>query len=373
MSIRIEEVKTKKQKRLFIDMPYVVGVGDNPNFVPPLFGDEMKILNGKTDYAKDSDSVFYIAYKGNKPVGRISGIVQSAYNKAHNEKTARFTRFDCIDDLEVAKALFEAAESWARAQGMNIIVGPLDYSDMEREGLLIEGFDQMSTFEEQYHPEYYKKLVEACGYEKDVDYLEFRLYPPKERSDRIQRIANVALRMNKLHEAPLLPIKQYAKKYYKGFFGLMNVCYAHLYGTVEFDEESALATLNQFSSILDSRFVPIILDQNDNVVAAAIAFPGLNEAIKPSKGRLTLPALLRIRKAVKNPKTADLGLIAVHPDYQKKGVNAVFLAKMMGFFDIGVKWLETNLNLETNEDVMSQWKAFDAVNHKRRRVYKKVL
>ena len=373
MSIVVKEVKTAKEKRLFLDMPYRIGVGQHPCFVPPLYADEKRIINGKTDYAKDSDSVFFIAMKDGKPAGRISGIVQRSYNKAHNEKTARFTRFDCIDDLEVAKALFAAAEAWAKKQGMDKIVGPLDYSDMEREGLLIEGFDQMSTFEEQYHPEYYKGLVERCGYEKEVDYLEFKLYPPKEKNTRLPRLAKIALRMNKLHEAPLLPIKQYIEKYYRGFFRLMNICYADLYGTVEFDEESAKATIEQFSSILDSRYVPMILDEKENVVAAGIIFPGLNEAVRPSKGRLTLPTLLRIKKAVKHPKTIDLGLIAVHPDYQMKGVNAVFLDKMMGIFDLGVEWLETNLNLETNEAVIAQWKSFDAVNHKRRRVYRKSI
>lgn len=373
MSIRVIEPKSVKQRRQFIDMPYLIGVGKNPNFVPPLYGDEKKILLGKSNYAKDSDSVFYLALRDGKPVGRISGIIQKSYNAAHHEKTARFTRFDCVDDLEVAKALFGVAETWAKGKGMTKIVGPLDYSDMEREGLLIEGFDQMSTFEEQYHPAYYQKLIEALGYEKEVDYLEFKLYKPQEKNTRLDRIANVALRMNKLHEAPLLPFKEYARKYYKGFFQLMNVCYAKLYGTVEFEEEAALATLEQFSSVLESRYVPILLDKDENVVAAAIAFPGLNEALRPSRGRLTLPALLRIRKAVKHPKTVDLGLIAVHPDYQMKGVNAVFLAKMMAFFDLGVERLETNLNLETNTAVIAQWKEFSAINHKRRRVFQKAL
>ena len=371
--IRIVEVSTAKQKRQFLNLAYIIGVGQHPCFVPPLYGDEKKIINGKTDYAADSDSVFYLAYEDKKPIGRISGIVQKKYNAAHNESTVRFTRFDCINDVDVAKALLGAVEDWGRSKGMNKIVGPLDYSDLEREGLLIEGFDEMSTFEQQYHPYYYKDLIEACGYEKEVDYLEFKILPPKEKDTRLARLANVALRMNKLHEAPLLPIKQYIEKYYKGFFSLINLCYGHLYGTVEFNEESAKATIQQFSSILDSRFVPIILDKDENVVACGIVFPGLNEALKPSRGRMTIPALIRIAKAVKKPKTVDLGLIAVHPDYQGKGVNAVFLAKMMELLDMGVEHLETNLNLETNEAVITQWKNFNAINHKRRRVYQKAL
>ena len=371
--IQILEPKTAKQKRIFLTLPYRIGVGNHPCFVPPLYADEKRIINGKSDYAKDSDSVFFLAYKDGRPVGRISGIIQKSYNKTHNEKTARFTRFDCVNDPEVSKALFDAVTQWAKGKGMNKLVGPLDYSDMEREGLLIEGFDEMSTFEEQYHPSYYKDLVEAYGFGKEVDYLEFKLFPPEEKNNRLERIANVALRMNHLHEAPLLPLKQYIEKYYKGFFSLMNTCYADLYGTVEFDDESMKATIQQFSSILDARYVPIILDEQDNVVAAGIIFPGLNEAIKPSKGHLTLPALLRIKKAVKKPKTIDLGLIAVHPDYQMKGVNAVFLAKMMTLFDMGVKWLETNLNLETNEAVIAQWKSFNALQHKKRRIYGKEI
>lgn len=369
--IHIVKADGKKLKTLFIDYPFYSGISKAPNYVPPLYGDEKKIIFGKSDYAKDSDSIFFLAFKDGvkKPVGRISGIIQKSYNAAHNEKRVRFTRFDSINDQEVADALLNAVEAWGKENGMDTICGPLDYSDMEREGLLVEGFDQMMTFEEQYHPEYYKALIEKHGYEKEVDYFEFKLLPPKEKDTRLDRIAKIALRMNHLHEAPLEPTKKYIEKYYKGFFRLMNLCYGHLYGTVDFDEESAKATISQFSSILDSRFVPMILNEQGEVVAAGLIFPGLNEALKPSNGKLTLPALLRIRKAVKHPKTIDLGLIAVHPDYQQTGVNAVFLAKMMQLFDMGVESLETNLNLETNTAVISQWKKFNAIQHKKRRIY----
>lgn len=177
--ITILEVRTKKQQNEFLRFPLDLYKG-NPNFVPPLWGDEKKIFRTDYVYYDTCEAVYYNAYRDGKMVGRISGILQKSSNELRNEKRVRFTRFDAIDDQAVADALFAAVEGWARSKGMDTVCGPLGFSDLEREGLLVEGFDQLSTFEEQYNAEYYGRLIENCGYGKEVDWLESRIYAPDE-------------------------------------------------------------------------------------------------------------------------------------------------------------------------------------------------
>ncbi|MDO4852615.1 MAG: N-acetyltransferase, partial [Clostridia bacterium] len=176
--VTIREVRTRKEQREFLNFPLDL-YRENPNFVPPLYGDEKKIFCKNYVYYDTCEAVYYNAYRDGKIVGRISGILQKAANEKNHEKRVRFTRFDAIDDQEVASALFGAVEAWAKQKGMDTICGPLGFSDLEREGLLIEGFDQLSTFEEQYNAPYYQKLIEALGYRKEVDWTESKIYPPE--------------------------------------------------------------------------------------------------------------------------------------------------------------------------------------------------
>ena len=172
--IEVREVKTKKEQKEFLNFPLDL-YDNNPYFVPPLYGDEKKIFKKNYMYLDQAEAIYFNAYKDNKIVGRISGIIQNAANEKNNEKRVRFTRFDSIDDQEVANALFSKVEAWAKEKGMDTVVGPLGFSDLEREGLLVEGFDQLSTFEEQYNYDYYPKLVENYGFVKEVDWLESKL------------------------------------------------------------------------------------------------------------------------------------------------------------------------------------------------------
>lgn len=372
--ISIVEVKTPRQRKAFIDFPLRL-YKDCSLYNPPLYMSERNTLKGKVSYFKTSDSVFYLAYKNGKLAGRISGIIVHPYNEKNNVKQARFTRFDCIDDQEVSAALFKEVESWARGKGMEFINGPLDYSDVEREGLLIEGFDQEMTFEEQYHFPYYQKLIENNGYFKDVDWIEFKIFGSKTGEERLQKLSDLVMRMNHLHLAPKEKSKKaYINKYKKQFFHLLDVCYGPLYGTVPFTQEQIDELANLFAMILDIKYMPFVLNEKDEVVAVGLSFPGIANALKRSKGKLTLPALLRLRKEVKHPKTIDLGIIAVLPEYQNKGVPAVFMAILDRALHMpGVDHLETNLNLEYNHAIISQWKRFEHVQNKRRRCYKKIL
>lgn len=372
---QIIEVTTASHRRAFVNFPLKL-YKKCPYFVPPLYGDEMKIFTDKNAYADTCESVFYLAMREGKVVGRIQGILQKQSNELHQEKRLRFTRFDAVNDQDVAKALFDALEAWGIAHGLDTVCGPLGYSDLEREGLLIQGFDKLSTFEEQYSYDYYPALIEGCGYAKEIDWLEFRLRAPKEKNEMLARVSERALELSRLHvvDASKYSKKAYIDKYKDGFFECLDRCYSHLYGTVPFTESMKDQLVEQFMLIINKKYLIIICDENDRVVSFALCFPGFGEALQKSGGHLTPAAVVRLLKAVNHPRVVDLGLVAVLPEYQSAGINAVMLQKMTEQLESGdIDYFETNLNLETNVQVMAQWKYFDAEQHKRRRSYIKRL
>lgn len=367
--VEIREVKSNADIKKFIEFPLEL-YKDCPYFSPPLYGDEKKLLKtgGKE---KTSSSVFYLAFKDGKVVGRIHGILQRQYNEKMSVKQIRFTRFDCIDDVQVAKALFNAVENWGKANGMNAICGPLGFSDLDREGLLIEGFEEYSTFEEQYNYEYYGKLIESCGFRKDADWVEYELKKPEKRNEKLSKIVKRSLEINKIHVADSnMSKRKYIKKYRDGFFETLDACYSHLYGTVKIPKKEQDELINQFMMIVNKKYLMFLCDENDKVIGFGLCFPAIGQAVRKSGGRLTPAALVRILKAVRRPKTLDLGLIGIRPEYQKLGANAIFIEGMIDMLGDGVvEKFETNLNLETNTAVQAQWKHFTARQHKRRRSY----
>ena len=371
--VNVRQVKSRRDVKKFIEFPLSL-YKNCSYFVPPLYSDEKKLLgeNGKPDI---SESVFFLAERDGKVVGRIQGILQKQYNELHNERRIRFTRFDSIDDTEVSRALFSALEEWGRGLGMTHACGPLGYSDLDREGLLIEGFEENSTFEEQYNYEYYGRLLEDAGYSKEVDWLEFELTAPEKKNPMLDRVAKRTLEMNKLHIAvPGKSKKAYIDKYKDSFFDCLDECYRKLYGTVPISKAQREEIAAQFMLIVDVNLVIFICDENEKVVAFGVCFPGMGDALKKSGGRLTPAALVRLMKLLKNPKVMDLGLVGVSEKYQNTGVNAVLISKLVDMLCSGqVKSCETNLNLETNVAVMSQWKYFNSRQHKRRRSYLKEL
>ncbi|MBR2721604.1 MAG: hypothetical protein IKB75_02375 [Clostridia bacterium] len=372
--VSIVEVKTKRDIKEFIEFPLRLYRGVY-GFVPPLYGDEKKMIlaGGKPDIA---DTAFYLAKRDGKTVGRIQAIVQHQFNEIHNTKRVRFTRFDSIDDEEVSGALFSAVEDFGRSRGMRELCGPLGYSDLDREGLLVEGFEENSTFEEQYNYPYYGRLCEAAGLEKEIDWLEFELRAPEKKNEMLGRVAERVLQMQKLHVASSdgMSKRAYIDKYKASFFECLDECYSKLYGTVPITEEMQDELVEQFLLIINKKYAYFICDEQDRVVAFGLCFPGIGDALKKSGGRLTLPTLLRVLRTVKNPTTIDLGLVAVRPEYQNTGVNAVILNGMYTMLTENPDLkCETNLNLETNTQVLSQWKYFSARQHKRRRSYLKQI
>ena len=373
--IKIVEVKTKKQIKEFVELPLRM-YKDNPYYVPNMYGDEVALFSKKSIHNLTCDQIFFIAYRDNKVVGRIQGIVQNQYNEINNTKKARFSRFHCEDNIETATKLFEAVESWAKEKGLEEIIGPMGYNDLEREGLLIEGFDYLNTYEEEYNFPYYQKLIEANGFTKDVDWLEHRLYPEYNDYDKLKRISDRTMRKMNLHIGGL-GIKnknKFIDKYAEGIFECIDICYNPLYGTVPLTEEAKKNTIANFKLVLNTKYIMVICDENDKVIAFGLLLPAIGQALQKSGGRLTIPTIIKLLNSINNPKQLDMALIAVLPKYQGLGIDAVMMHMLQDtLLENNIEYLETNLNLETNVKVLGNWKFFKHIQHKRRRSFIKKL
>lgn len=371
--IEIREVKTKKDIREFLNFPLKL-YKDNPYFVPPLYGDELQMFKKDYHYYTTCETVFLLASKDGKTVGRIQGILQKASNEKRDEKRVRFTRFDSIDDQEVANALFAALEKWTLEKGMDTVVGPLGFSDLEREGLLIDGFDQLSTFEEQYNYPYYPTLISNLGYEKEVDWTESKIYAPPEGDDSLDKMADYVMKRYKLHVGEAPSINKWLKKYQDQFFDILDRSYSNIYGTVPFTEGMKRGLISNFKLIIDLKHVAVVVDENDKVVCFGLCFPSIAKPVQKCKGHLTPLGIIRLLWAIKHPRVIDLALVGVDPQMANMGISAVIAAGLKKILrDPKIEYAETNLNLEDNHQIQNLWKRFGEVKHKRRRSYVKKL
>jgi GNAT superfamily N-acetyltransferase len=368
--VEIKEVKTKRDISKFVNFPHKLYKGV-PYFVPFLNIDEKnKFDPDKNESYDDCTVVSYLALRDGEVVGRICGIIQKLYNQKTNQKRVRFSRFDCINDEEVSNALFSAVEKWAKEQGMEIIHGPMGYNDLDREGLLVDGFDQMSTFEEQYNFSYYPKLIEKYGFKKEVDWVEYRIFAPTEANEKVDRIAGIVAKRFKLKLILPKSIKWFIKNYKEQFFEVLDAAYSPLYGVVPFSEKMKDSLIEQFGIILNKDFLVGVVNEENKLVGFGLVFPSLSEAVNKSKGKIFPFGIFRMLKQIKKPKSIDMGLIAIRPEYQNKGVNAMVLSHLIhGMMRKGIQYAETNLMLEDNTRIQGQWSVFDFVQHKRRRSY----
>lgn len=371
--IEIKEVTTKNQQKEFLNFPLKL-YKDNPCFVPPLYSDERKIFRKDYVYYETSEAVYYNAYRNGVMVGRISGILQKAHNEKTGQKRIRFTRFDSINDQEVASALFGAVEDWGRSKGMDTICGPLGFSDLEREGLLIEGFEYLATFEEQYNADYYQTLISNLGYEKEVDWTESQLRVPASYDGELAKMSEIIMKRSKLHYAEAKNTNEFVRRHQDKFFSILDESYSNIYGTVPFTDGMKKMLIDNFKLIINIKYVGIVLNEKEEPVAFGLAFPSLARAVQKSGGRLTPACLFRILRDVRHPKIIDLGLVGVSPKYANSGASAIVCSDLIKLLQQkGVEFCETNLNLEENYAIQNQWKRFDETKHKRRRSYIKAL
>ena len=369
--IQVVEVKTKKQKKQFVDFPIKL-YDKNDYYVPCLRGDELNLFSPKKNVSYDEcEIIFYLAYKDDEVVGRICGIVQKVYNKKTNCKNVRFTRFDCIEDFEVAKALILKVEEWAKSKGMDAVHGPLGFNDLDREGLLIEGFDRLATFEENYNAPYYKDFLEKLGYEKDSDYLAFRIKLPEETDPRIKKISQMVMEKYDLKIATAKNKKEYLARYKDQIFDVLDEAYGDLYGVIPYNDKLRKQIISQFNLVINLKYLISIVDSNDRVIAFGFSLPSLARAVQKSKGKLFPLGVFRILNARDHSTLADFGLIGVRKEYQGKGVTALILQYIIeGAKQVGVTEVETNHSLEDNYKILQTWKNFkDIEQHKRFRCF----
>jgi hypothetical protein len=373
MAFLVKEVQTPRDLRQFVSFPYSL-YRKNAFWVPPLRSDEfLSLKKDKNPAFEFCDAQYWLAMKNGTVVGRIAGIVNKKYNNKYGVKTARFGWFDFIDDPEVSSALLNTVESWARSQGMKCINGPLGFTDMDGEGTLIEGFEEVSTLGAIYNYPYYAKHIENAAYVKDVDWVEYQATIHPGIPEKVQRLADIALQRNRLKILKVIKAKELLP-YAREIFHVLNDAYQDLYGFVELTERQIDMYVTQYFGFIRPEYVPVVLDDAGRIAAFGIAMPSLSRALQKSGGRLFPFGFLRLLWAMKHTRQVDLYLTAVRPDMQNKGVNAILIHEMNKvFLKNNIEKVETNRELEENIKVRSQWKFYDTRQHKRRRCFKKEL
>jgi GNAT superfamily N-acetyltransferase len=375
MSITIKEVTDKATLKKFVAFNVQLYKG-NPYHVPALISDEMMTLDRKKNPAFEfCESIYYLAYQDNRIVGRIAGIINHRANETWNQKYARFGFVDFIDDKEVSKALFDAAEKWALEKGMNGIQGPLGFTDLDHEGMLVWGFDRVGTMATTYSFPYYQEHLAELGYGKDQDWQEFEIMIPENAPEKHRRISEIVLKKYGL------TIKKFKKKkeiwpYAEKIFLLLNEAYKPLYGYSELSPKQIEYYIKMYIPMLRLELITVIVrEADDAVVGLAITLPSFSKALQKSGGKLLPFGWFHLLKALYGKsKLLDLYIMGVHPDYQSKGVNALIFYDLIPIFhQMGFVSAESNPELELNTKMQSQWEYFETKHIKTRRAFIKHL
>jgi GNAT superfamily N-acetyltransferase len=369
MDVKIKEVLDRKELKAFINFPFSL-YKHNSYWVPTLISDELNTLRHDKNPAFElCEARYWLAFENNQIVGRVAAILDRPHNKRWGESHMRFGWLDFIDKPEVSEALLESVENWARECGLTAVHGPLGFTDLDRGGMLVDGFDCLSTLATIYNYPYYPIHMERLGYVKDIDWVEYEISMSADPNEKIIRMADIVVRRNKL-KLFVAKNKKVLLGYAKELFDLLCYEYRNLYGFVPLSEKQVDAYIKQYFGFIRPEFVPLVLDENGKMVAFGIALPSLSLALQKAKGKLFPLGFIHLLKALNKNERADLYLVAVKSEYQGKGVNAILMNHMSSVFQkLGIKKIETNPELETNRLVQGQWKYFDARQHKRRRVF----
>ena len=380
-TITIKKVETRKDLKRFIEFHYEL-YKSNEYDAPVLYSDDLATLSKDKNAAFEfCESEYYLAYKDGKIVGRVAAIINHKANAKWNRRVVRFGWIDFIDDIEVSGALLKAVEDYGRRRGMNEIVGPLGFTDMDPEGMLIWGFDQLGTLATIYNYPYYPEHIERLGgYEKDNDYVEYKLFVPKEVPARYAKIASMIERRYNLHVKKLTRNEVFKGGYGQKVFKVLNECFKDLYSFSELSERQIDQYVKMYMPMADLDLFTVIEDwgcEPHKVVGVGLTLPSLTRALqKCRKGRLWPFGWWHLLRAIKWHKTniVDLYLVGVLPEYRNKGANALLFSDLIPrYVKCGFDWGETNVEMETNANVQSQWGELETELHKRRRCYKKPL
>lgn len=379
MAVEIKRVETKGDLKRFIDFHYDLYKG-NPYDAPTLFLDDMNTLRRDRNVAFDfCEAEYFLAYKDGRLAGRIAGIINKRANEKFNHKDVRFGWIDFIDDIEVSSALFNAVMEWGRSKGMTDIVGPLGFTDLDPEGMLIMGFDKLGTMETIYNYPYYPEHMEKLGgWRKDNDYVEYFLPMPDKVPDKFAKLASLIEKRYNLHVRKVT-MEDVRHGYAHEVFHLINETYKDLYGFVELTDRQIDQYVKSYMPMLDLSLVTVIEDGNKGnaIAGVGLTMPSMARAMqKCRRGRLLPFGWWHVLRALKWHKTdgVDLLLIGFKPEYRTKGANALLFADLIPrYIEYGFKWGETNVEMENNNGVQGQWSSLEHVNHKRRRCYRKAI
>ena len=374
--IRIKTVKTKHEINDFVNLTDRI-YADCPQYVPDLKSDIKEIFNPDNVILEHSDIKAFLAYNDEgKAVGRILGIINHNANKKWNTRNVRFGYIEFMDDINISKALLEAVEKWGKENGMEYIQGPMGFFDFDKEGMLIEDFDQIGSMVTIYNPPYYPKHMETLGYKKEVDWVQVCLEVPKEIPAKYSRVAKLSQEMFGLHVKKLNNTDIYKRGYGRKIFNLINTAYSPLFGYTELSEKQIDLYIDKYLPLIDKKMVPVIENEDGELIGVTITMGSLSHAMQKAKGSLFPFGWYHILRSLKwkREEKAELLLIAIRPDYQGLGVNALFFNDLIPIYNkYKFKYAETGPQLEDNIKELSQWKALNPTYTKRRRCYKKKI
>ncbi|MGE4453831.1 MAG: hypothetical protein AB7D92_04795 [Sphaerochaeta sp.] len=367
--ITIHPVSSRHDWNEFFSFPNKL-YQDNPYYVPTLILDEKWNFNPKKNPAfAYVECVAFLARKEGKVVGRIAALINHKLNKAKEQLYMRFTRYDVIDDISVSRLLFEHIFAWGKERGMDTIIGPIGFSDLDKQGLLVDGFDQLGMFITLYNHPYYRKHLEQLGFVKDVDWVEYKVFVPEMVDPRIERISELAQKRNG-YRLLSFSSKKKVLPYAHQMFHMYNDSFADLYGFCPLTDGQIDLAIKQFLSLVSLEYIYMVVDATDAVIGFGIMVPSLSRAMQKSRGHLFPLGFLRVLYALKKHDVLDMYLIAVKPEYLGRGVNAIILHEgIKRAIANGVRYAETGPELEYNDKVQTQWKSFKTEMHKRRRCF----
>jgi hypothetical protein len=370
MSIEIRPVESAKELKAFVRFPYSI-YKDDPCWVPPLDMDDLNTLRKDKNPAFEyCEAEYWMAYKDGKAVGRVAGIINRRVIEKWGKKYARFSWIDFIEDFEVASALIKTVGDWAASKGMVGLQGPLGFTDLDKEGMLIEGFDQMGTYATGFNKPYYAPYMERLGFTKDIDWIEFRVKTPEAIPEKVKRVGELICKRSGVRVYEWKSKKEMVRQFGDQIFELIDEAYEPLYGTCPLTEKQVKFYIDTYLGFADGRFVKLLVDQGDKLIGFGITMPSLSEAARKAQGRLFPLGWYYFLKALKKPEVIDMYLVAVKPEYQERGVIAVIMnALNASAIEAGVKYSETNVELETNYKVHGMWKDYEKTQHKRRRAF----
>ncbi len=374
MSVEIKKVTTKSDLKRFIRFNYEF-YKNNPYSVPDLYDDMLNTFSPQKNAAFEfCEADYFMAFRDGKMVGRVAAIINRRANETWKKKTVRFGWIDFIDDIEVSTALIDTVKQWGKERGMTEMEGPLGFTDMDAEGMLVEGFDQLSTMATIYNYPYYPQHMEKLGLVKSADWVEMKIYVPDAIPEKHKRISEIISKRYNLHIRKLKSKKEvYKTGIGHEIFRLINEAYTPLFGYSRMTERQIDQYVNMYVPVLDLRMVTLVENEKNELVAVGISMASLSRALQKAKGRLLPFGWWYLLKALmwKRPKVLDLLLVAVRPDYQGKGANALLFTDLIPIYKkMGFEYAESNPELEMNDKVQNQWQYFKTEQHKRRRCFK---